>query len=483
MIGALPGTGQEEMSLNSQAQKPQHIHFDADLPFNGGPGGIVEDYHLAFRRALHGWLAPLVGLVLLSSAVVVLGLPFVFHSNLVRPLNRLLAGVRQIDAGHLEVHVPVQYGDEIGYLTHSFNTMAAELNGLVNDLESRVAARTRELDASQKEAEAANALLETVLNNLDTLIYVSDMDTYEILFANQKLQEVFGPVGGRICWQVLQDGKTCPCDFCANPLLIPPHNTTNLIRRQELQNTRNGRWYTTASSAVEWIDGRLVHLSMLVDITDIKQAEAQLLAKQVTVTVLEERQRLARDLHDSVTQSLYSLTLLAEGGRRLVKAGNLENAEDYFADLWQIALQSLKEMRLLIYELRPPVLEEEGLVGALQQRLDAVEGRTGMETRLLVDGEGQLAAPVEEALYRIAMEVLNNTLKHAAATFVTVRVRINDERAELEIVDDGRGFDPEAITDQGGMGLVTMRERTERLGGTLTILSVPGEGTRVEVTL
>jgi signal transduction histidine kinase len=163
--------------------------------------------------------------------------------------------------------------------------------------------------------------------------------------------------------------------------------------------------------------------------------------------------------------------------------GTLESAEDYFADLRQIALQSLKEMRLLIYELRPPVLEEEGLVGALQQRLDAVEGRTGMETRLLVDGEGQLAAPVEEALYRIASEALNNTLKHAAATSVTVRIRINDQRAELEIVDDGRGFDPGAITDQGGMGLVTMRERTERLGGTLTILSAPGEGTRVKVIL
>jgi signal transduction histidine kinase len=177
------------------------------------------------------------------------------------------------------------------------------------------------------------------------------------------------------------------------------------------------------------------------------------------------------------------VTLLAETGRRSAKAGDLESVASYLGRLGEIAQQALKEMRLLIYELRPPALEQIGLVGALQQRLDAVEGRAGVEARLLVEEEGQLAAPVEEALYRIVLEALNNALKHAAATSVTVWIRLDGERTELEVADNGRGFDPAAVSDKGGLGLVTMRERAERLGGTLMITSAPGEGTRVKASV
>ncbi len=209
----------------------------------------------------------------------------------------------------------------------------------------------------------------------------------------------------------------------------------------------------------------------------------QLRERAEQAAVMEERQRLARDLHDSVTQSLYSVTLLAETGRRSVQAGNVENVAGYLARLGEVAQQALKEMRLLIYELRPPKLEREGLAGALQERLDAVEGRTGIEARLLVEAEVELPAAVEEAFYRIALEALNNVLKHAAATFVTVRICPDGERAELEIVDDGQGFDLNTVSDMGGMGLITMQERAEQLGGELTILSVPEEGTSIRVTV
>jgi signal transduction histidine kinase len=479
MIGALPGTGQKGLGLNSQAQKPQHVHFNAGLPLSGGPSGIVEDYHLAFRRALHRWLAPLGGLVLLSSAVVVLGLPSVFHRNLVKPLSRLLAGVRQIDAGNLDVHIPVQYGDEIGSLTHSFNTMAAELNGLVNDLEGRVAARTRELDASRKEAEAANALLETVLNNLDTLIYVSDIDTYEILFANQQIQEVFGPIDGRICWQVLQEGRTGPCGFCAIPPLLPPHNTANPIHHRELQNTRNGRWYTTADSVVEWIDGRRVHLSMLVDITDIKQTEAQLLAEQITVTLLQERQRLARDLHDSVTQSIHSLALFSETLGAALDRNRTEKARQLSERLQESAHQALKEMRLMLYELQPISLREHGdLAQALEARLQAVERRAGVDARLVLEGDPAWPQSWNADLFWITSEALNNALKHAQAASVCITLRCDSARLDLTVEDDGIGFDT-ARPRAGGMGLRTMAARAEALGGELIVESSPGRGARV----
>jgi signal transduction histidine kinase/serine/threonine protein kinase len=213
----------------------------------------------------------------------------------------------------------------------------------------------------------------------------------------------------------------------------------------------------------------------------IENARLREQVEQAAVT--EERGRLARELHDSVTQSLYSLTLLAEGWRRLAASGRMDDLADPLAELGGIAQQALKEMRLLVHELRPPALEREGLLGALHERLAAVERRAGVDARLLADDVVELPAHVEEGLYRIAQEALNNALKHAAATTVSVRLSANAEHIELIVTDDGQGFEPHNLTDQGGIGLSSMRERTERLGGTLELASAPGAGTRVYVRL
>jgi signal transduction histidine kinase len=199
--------------------------------------------------------------------------------------------------------------------------------------------------------------------------------------------------------------------------------------------------------------------------------------------VMEERARLARELHDSVTQALFSMTLLAEAGQRLAGVGELERVQTYLGRLGETSQQSLKEMRLLIYELRPLALESEGLVGALQQRLDAVEARAGVKARLLVEGSDQVPAAIEEDLYRIAEQALNNALKHASAASVTARIRCYSEQVTLEVVDNGRGFDPEAARDRGGQGLVSMRERAANVGGKLAVLSSPGQGTTVRVVV
>jgi signal transduction histidine kinase len=165
----------------------------------------------------------------------------------------------------------------------------------------------------------------------------------------------------------------------------------------------------------------------------------------------------------------------------LAATGDLERVEGYLERLGEISQQALKEMRLMVYELRPLVLKREGLAGALQQRLDAVEKRAGVDVRLLVEGEIELPVSVGEGLYRIAQEALNNILKHAEATCVTVRIHSDGNRVTLEITDNGTGFDPGDATDYGGMGLASMRERAEKLGGSLTVLSKPGEGTTVRV--
>jgi PAS domain S-box-containing protein len=210
---------------------------------------------------------------------------------------------------------------------------------------------------------------------------------------------------------------------------------------------------------------------------------AQLYEQAQQVAVLEERQRLARDLHDSVTQSLYSLTLLAEAGQRMIKAGERQQIEENQTRLAEIAQQALQEIRLMVYELRPLLLEQEGLVGALRQRLEVVERRAGVDAHLVLQGELDLPTELEEGVFRIAQEALNNAMKHARASAATVTIRAENGPVILEVVDDGHGFDPEAVRDKGGLGLVNMQERAERLGGELTILSAPGKGTIVKLSI
>jgi signal transduction histidine kinase len=209
---------------------------------------------------------------------------------------------------------------------------------------------------------------------------------------------------------------------------------------------------------------------------------ARLYQQAREAAALEERRRLARELHDSVTQSLYSVTLLAEAGRRLAHAGQVEPLEGYLTRLGETAQQALKEMRLLVYQLRPLVLEREGLISALQQRLEAVEKRAGVQARLLAEDNHGLPAQVEDELYRIATEALNNTLKHAHATSVTVRLIVR-EQVELSVIDNGCGFEPDDAQSHSGIGLSSMRERVARLGGVLRLRSAAGGGTEVRVTV
>lgn len=224
-------------------------------------------------------------------------------------------------------------------------------------------------------------------------------------------------------------------------------------------------------------DGRPARvIGALVDITaQIEVAEAAARA------ALEERQRLARDLHDSVTQSLYSVTLLAEVARRRAESGDSASALEQIARLGDLAQQCLREMRLLVYELRPPLVAEVGLVGALQHRLEAVEQRSGVRVSLLADDDSCIPRPIQNELFRVAEEALNNALKHAHASSLSVRLHATEEVVELEISDNGQGFDSVQVAQGGGQGLGNMRERVARLSGEFTLESAPGERTTIRV--
>jgi signal transduction histidine kinase len=227
----------------------------------------------------------------------------------------------------------------------------------------------------------------------------------------------------------------------------------------------------------------LVVLQSLANQAAIAIENARLYEQAQRLAVVEERQRLARELHDSVTQALYGTTLYAEAATRQLATGEVELAGDHLRELRDTAQEALREMRLLIFELRPSILDSEGLVNALRARLEAVEERAGLEVELRLEGEIAFPTAFEEGLYRIAQEALNNTLKHAFARRVSVSLEQDERVLILEIADDGVGFDPSTAVEGGGLGLDGMIERAVQMGAELVLDSEPGAGTRVRVEI
>lgn len=218
-------------------------------------------------------------------------------------------------------------------------------------------------------------------------------------------------------------------------------------------------------------------------ITDHTERMQTLQGQEKQIAIMEERNRLARELHDSVTQSLYSLTLFAEAGRNLTQQGEYERAGHLFDDLLTTGQQALKEMRLMVHKLRPSMLEKEGLVRALQHRLNAVEGRAGVHHQLLIDGSIDLTPEIEDALYSVAQEALNNTLKHANANRVKLTLQQVPQGVTMLVEDDGKGYDWQSAIEGGGLGLTSMRERIVGLGGDIAFETAPGQGCVIRITV
>jgi signal transduction histidine kinase len=194
---------------------------------------------------------------------------------------------------------------------------------------------------------------------------------------------------------------------------------------------------------------------------------------------LEERQRLARELHDSVSQALYGIALGARSAQNRLARDPQRAAEplDYILGLSEAALA---DMRSLILELQPESLEREGLVGALAKRFDAIKGRYGIDVSTDLPNEPPIPLDTKQAIYRIAQEALHNLVKHSRAEHASLRLRVDRDALTMEVADDGEGFDPSG-SYPGHFGLQSMRERAQSRGGELHVESRPGEGTSVRV--
>lgn len=380
-------------------------------------------------------------------------------------------------------------------------------------LENAVSDRTRELstvlDVSQRIASTLELkpLLHLILDQMQTIIPYSGaaIFTLEEGMLNAVAYEIPGLAGqaGAFSLDLEQAGLYRQAIVGEEPLIIEDIKGDTPLLRAILQ-TSDQTSVPTFEHARSWIGIPLVvrdHVTGLLSLTHSEpgyytQRHTRLaitIANQVAVAienarlyeeaqslaVLEERHRIARELHDSVTQLLYGICLYCTATSRSMRSGNSTLIEQNLGEIKDNALQALQEMRLLILELNPPLIQKVGLVSALQTSLEVIETRTGLETELRTKNVDRLPRSIETELYRIAIEALNNLVRYARAKKVIVDLRAQDGRVCLEICDNGIGFDLSRAEAHSGMGLHNMEQRARQIGGKLEIISAPGSGTRI----
>jgi nitrate/nitrite-specific signal transduction histidine kinase len=437
-----------------------------------------------------------------------------------RRISTPLAGLAQasveIASGNFTRTVELDQEDEIGVLAKAFNSMASQLHTLVDSLETRVKDRTGELQESNRELLKRARQMETTSQVSREITSILDIDPL-LSHVVQLIEESFSyyhvsiflldKTSPRLVWRAgskQESPQNGTLELLSNSLNSKAAQTNQAVLvndvRQEPSFLADPDLPETLSELViplrmgEQVIGTMdIHhralnafspedlkvLQGLGDQIAIAINNALLYEKIQALAVLEERNRLSRELHDSVIQSLYSLNLMAGGWQRQLEADRQMDVHQYLQKVRNISEQALREMRLLIHQLRPPVLEEVGFLDALHQRLDAVEKRAGIDARLVVEDMLELPYQLEEPFFWIAQEALNNALKHGSPRTINVWLGVEKNRILLKVRDDGCGFDLEQAQRCGGLGLRTMKERATAIEADLSIQTSPGQGTLV----
>jgi signal transduction histidine kinase len=403
---------------------------------------------------------------------------------------------------------------QAGLAAHAVR-LNADLQRSYEQLEQRVEERTRELSSLLEISRTVASTLQLkplvrlILDQLKTVVEYSGasiltVDGHDLVFLDHRglipqaqLVQLRFPLGqmGPI-WQTISSGES---------ILIPNIREETQLA-QALRTTMDDLLTTTFHYVCSWmavplrlrdqVMGMLVvaskeedaftprHATLALAIANqaaIGIENARLYAQAQEFAALEERQKLARELHDSVSQALYGIALGLHTARIQLDRdpGELPGSLDYLLSLAEAALD---EMRALIFELRPESLESEGLVAALSKRGAALQARHDLLIQMDLCDEPALPLTAKQELYRVAQEALQNAVKHAHASRVDLVLHQTADVAILEVRDDGVGFDPLG-SFPGHLGLRSMQERVRHLGGTLQIASAPGQGTRILATV
>lgn len=443
---------------------------------------------------------------------------FLITRSITNPLVDLAEAASHIALGELDRTVKVRENDEVGMVALAFNSMTGQLRDLIANLEQRVADRTRALQDAIQTQQRYSLQLETnakVSRKITSILTIDDLLNRVVVLIKESFGYYHIHIGlvekGELVMQastgqpqpsIFHISVDLPClnnwaihtgkpvlanDVSQEPLFVfdsrSPNTRAELVIPLQFADAVIGTMDVVSESVNAFSEQDITVLTSLGDQVAIAIENARRYARIRELVAVEERNRIARDLHDSVTQSLSSLNILLEGWRRLVAAGNSYRIETFLERVAQINDQALKEMRMMVHELRPSTLSQDGLIDTLHHRIEVVEKRFGIDARVIAEELLALPPQVEEELYWITHEALNNSLKHSGAARVSVTIRMKDGGLVLEVADNGCGFTYNAETTVRGEGLSGMAERVRQLGGALEVITASGSGTTIRVTV
>jgi nitrate/nitrite-specific signal transduction histidine kinase len=494
----------ETNTLRTQDLDGHEIIASSALLPGIGWGLILEENWAVLTQASQDYrrtLVILLGLgVLLPVAAVALG-----ARRVVSPIVQLTEAARAVTAGDLNQTIVADTDDELEILADQFNQMSRQLQASYASLEQRVADRTRELATLNAVAAAVSRSLdleEVLYDALDKTMEAvgmeagaafrlgDDADTLTLM-AYRGLSDHFVRQASRLPLQVSLAGQASSAG-APTVRLVPqyPDGALKALLQDEGLQTIISVPLITKGKLLGAINLASRHhriasaeeiglLAAVGQQTALAVENARLYEQAEQHAVAAERNRLARELHDAVTQTLFSSSLIADVLPRLWQR-DPEQAQQRLAELRELTRGALAEMRTLLLELRPAALDEADLNDLLKQLAESVTGRARVPVSVEASDSCPAPTEVKVALYRISQEALNNIVKHAGASCVNLRLVCTSDTILLQVQDDGRGFNPGNVPSNH-LGLGIMQERAAAIGARLEIESEVGLGTEIRV--
>ncbi len=454
------------------------------------------------------------GLVILAMLGTVT-LIFLMYLLIIRPSTKLQEGIQRMAGGDFSVRVPVETNDEFGALALGFNQMADHLEELYTTLEQRVEVKTHSLEEKNQELallyeitaflnepatveEICRRFIRRLMTQFDAqggAVRLADAESQKIhLAVTEGLSEVFAKKESCI------NMGECLCGGAASartPAFFDLRQPTEL---KLMYNCRD-EGYRTVSVFTIQVKKRLIgifnlyfHKARSFSPMEVQLLETvgqhlgaaiegqRLVSREKEMAISEERNLLAQELHDSIAQGLAFLNIQVQMLEESLRKGNEREVTEGLAHIREGVQESYDDVRELLVHFRTRVHQSD-LEGAIRGTLEKFEGQTGIKATLKIKGEGAPLDPSNETqVLHIVQEALSNVRKHAAASAVTVEVsRIGE--CVISVRDNGRGFNPELQPGDSHVGISIMKERAHRIGGLLEILSTPGAGTEIRLTL